>query len=128
MNKETLTMTRQAFFKLVNILIEQEKRDRELSQALNKYAASEGKGDECEFRCDWLSDDILSIIEDVVGLPASNYVVWWIYGSPNAGEASYDDCTVTADGKKWCIKTMDDLYDFLTDEVMSGNIVESDGV
>lgn len=128
MNKKIPMMTRQAFFKLVNIIIEQSKRDREFTQALNKYTAPKGKSGDCEFMSGWLSEDILSIIDDIFGYPASNYVGWWIWDCPNAGEASYDDCTVTADGKKWCIKTTNDLYDFLADEVMPGNIGKSDVV
>lgn len=104
-------LSKELFCKLLNWAIEKIDRDKKFENALQEYA-----GDK-DFTGFFTQDSsfIIEWLEKAMG-DKNDWISWWVYET-ECGTVSEDLCTAT-DGKengkkKWVLRTVEDLYDFL---------------
>lgn len=100
-------LSKELFCKLLNWAIEKVDRDKKFENALQEYA--EDKDFTGFFTQD--SSFIIEWLEKAMG-DKDDWISWWVYET-ECGTVSEDLCTATEDGKKWVLRTVENLYDFL---------------
>lgn len=105
MNSSSMEISKEQFVKLINGVIKQIKRDREVSKALGCMS-----GDTVVYTTD--------LVEDVVNaIDFDGTISWWIWDGPNCGERAEEFPIYLGDIKdkdveEVIIRTPEDLYEY----------------
>jgi len=102
-------MNKELFTQAVNFIIELDRKEHKLTQALQEYG---GETDFMSFGTDHAAR-IAKWLEEVMG-DDEGTISWWIWDCPDCGRADDDACTISyPDGEEYCLKTVEDLYNYL---------------
>lgn len=99
-------LSKEQFVKYINHIIDLDESSKTLEKALQIFCNDRdftGFFYSCEFELKFLKD----LLDD-----ENDWIEWWIY----EGRENPEESSIECDGRKWVIKTPEDLYDFLFQE------------
>ena len=110
-------ITKNQFKKALQLVQDFDKEDDLFAKSLQAYA---GESDFTDFHSN-RANRLLDLLLDIMGDNSRDSLIeWWLFDCPNAGKCKEDDnCTIwdKNDSKKWVIRTVDDLYDYLVKDL-----------
>jgi hypothetical protein len=102
-------ITRESFKKIIVAIEKQDQFDSELGKKINSLIPDSVDG---IFTIP-LSSNIVQILGEEFR-DSEETISWWLWDAPEAGRAKNPESyTIFGKNKKWIIKTVDDLYDYL---------------
>lgn len=103
-------MNKQLFIKAVEFVIELEREERNLSKAFKAYG---GESSLMSFVTNHPAR-IVKWLEESLN-DKSSVIAWWLWDCPARGEGDDESCTIISNEKKYLIKSIGDLYDYLVE-------------
>jgi len=105
-------MKKENFVSIINAILDQEKRERALEEAMKPFL-----GDFMSEVSTGFIDRVVKILENEMNAPGTEdevgpVISWWLYDAPKAGE-NRDSAWVKVDGEEVSLYDAGELFDYL---------------